>query len=671
MTARRAKLKAPPGVVKTDTDYAVQGRYIDAEHCRFVDGDPQKLGGWQKLVATQLTGTPRGGFAWRLLDAQRALAIGTTSKLWLLKEDTVYNITPLQPLVTGTLTNAIATTNGLSTVTVSHSSHGRTVGEWVTLNAETTVGGLRILGSYQINSVATNTYTFDAAQAASATVASGGGSIAYEYDRRRQSNPFTMASGSPVVTVALTAHGLFETQEVTFSGAVAVGGLTISGAYTVTTVVDANTFTITASSNATSNASGGGNVDITAEIPPGNAAATVALGYGTGPYGVGDYGTPRPGSTVTIAARTWSFGAYGEWLCANPRGGRIYLWDPDWGTSVRARKWPGAPDIALYVLVAETRHVVVLGADGDPMNLKWSDDDDPFDWTPTVTNDANSRRLNVGSQLVAGVKLRRRTIQLWSDTASFLMSYTGNDFVFDTDLISEDAGLCGPLAMTSSDGKSHWYSGVNFYRYDGAVQLLPSDDIREWFVARAKPEQLTKMVCGFVQEFGEVWWWYESTDGMDVDSYVALSTRGQGWITGTMARSTWIDRSVWNTPIGVSPGGYIYAHETGVDDDTAAMETVLEMAPLELDESNQIMDIWQIIPDFKDQVGNLELYLSLREEPQSPIALEGPFVVTPTSETYDYPTAARLAGFKVRSNQLGGNWSMGLLQVLVSGAGGR
>lgn len=671
MTQRRAKLKAPPGVVKTDTDYAVQGRYIDTEHVRFVDGEPQKIGGWQKLVTTQLAGTPRGSFAWRLLDAQRALAVGTTSKLYLLKEDTVFNITPLQPLITGTLSSAISTTSGLTTVTVAHTAHGRAVGEWVTLNAETSVGGLRIRGSYQINGVALNTYTVDAQQAASSTVVSGGGTTAYEYDRRQVNNPFTTSAGSPVVSVAIAAHGLFETQALIISGAVTVGGLTLNGEFPITAVVDANTIQITAGSPAGSSASGGGNVDFIAEIPPGNASSTVALGYGAGPYGVGGWGTPRTGSTITIAARTWSFGAYGEWLCANPRGGRVYQWDPDWGATTRARQWPGSPETVLYALVAETRHVICLGADGDPMKMKWSDDDDPFDWTPAVTNDAGERRLNVGSQLIAGVKLRKRAFQVWSDTASFLVQYTGDDFVFESGLISEDAGLCGPLAMTSSDGRSFWFSGVNFYRYDGAVQMLPSDDVREWFVKRAKPEQLTKMVCGFVQEYGEVWWWYEAQGGNDIDSYLVLSTRGQGWAVGTMERTSWVDRSVWQVPIGISPNGYIYAHETGVDDDGAALDSFAEMAPLELDESNQLMDVWQIIPDFKDQVGNLELYLLLREEPQGAIAQEGPFMVAPGTETYDHPTGARLAGFKVRSNQLGGDWSMGLLQVLVSPAGGR
>lgn len=57
--------------------------------------------------------------------------------------------------------------------------------------------------------------------------------------------PFTVTDGSATVSVAQTNHGLETSDSVSFSGATAVGRLTISGAYTVT-VVDADHYTITA-----------------------------------------------------------------------------------------------------------------------------------------------------------------------------------------------------------------------------------------------------------------------------------------------------------------------------------------------------------------------------------------------------------------------------------------
>lgn len=42
-------------------------------------------------------------------------------------------------------------------------------------------------------------------------------------------NPFSTSSGSPIVSVAHTSHGLDEGTHVHFSGASAVGGITVSG----------------------------------------------------------------------------------------------------------------------------------------------------------------------------------------------------------------------------------------------------------------------------------------------------------------------------------------------------------------------------------------------------------------------------------------------------------
>jgi len=70
-------------------------------------------------------------------------------------------------------------------------------------------------------------------------------------------NPFTVTNGSAVVTVSHPDHGLFTGTQTTYSGAAAVGGITVTGAYTVT-VLTTDTYTVTHGSNASSNATGGG-----------------------------------------------------------------------------------------------------------------------------------------------------------------------------------------------------------------------------------------------------------------------------------------------------------------------------------------------------------------------------------------------------------------------------
>jgi hypothetical protein len=112
------------------------------------------------------------------------------------------------------------------------------------------------------------------------------------------SNPFTTTNGSSTVLVTDSGHGCGVGDYVTFTGGSAVGGLTISGEYTVVTVPSSSTYTITASSNATSSATGGGAPVATYQVNIGLDSLVFGTGWGAGPWG----GAASPYSTTTIPA---------------------------------------------------------------------------------------------------------------------------------------------------------------------------------------------------------------------------------------------------------------------------------------------------------------------------------------------------------------------------------
>ena len=98
-------------------------------------------------------------------------------------------------------------------------------------------------------------------------------------------NPFATTSGSKTVTVTDVAYSPGVGDYVIFSGASAVGGLTISGEYQVVTVPNATTYTITAASNASSTATGGGTVTAKYEYPAGLNTYSAGTGWGASPFG--------------------------------------------------------------------------------------------------------------------------------------------------------------------------------------------------------------------------------------------------------------------------------------------------------------------------------------------------------------------------------------------------
>lgn len=138
-------------------------------------------------------------------------------------------------------------------------------------------------------------------------------------------NPFSTTNGSTTVTVAHTAHGRAVGYGVSYSGASAVGGITISGAYRVITAAT-NSYTITAASAATSTAGpGGGTVTYTYYLAVGLANTIGAQGFSTGTYSSGTYSNFGTGD---VFCRVWSIDHFGPNLIACPRGGKIYEWNP-------------------------------------------------------------------------------------------------------------------------------------------------------------------------------------------------------------------------------------------------------------------------------------------------------------------------------------------------------
>jgi hypothetical protein len=114
-------------------------------------------------------------------------------------------------------------------------------------------------------------------------------------------NPFTTTNASSIVTVTDGNYSPNIGDYVIFSGATAVGGLTLNGEYKITNIISATQYQITAASNASSGATGGGTVTAQYEYPVGLDIYTFGNGYGTGPYG----GVATP-VTVTLGTNPFA-----------------------------------------------------------------------------------------------------------------------------------------------------------------------------------------------------------------------------------------------------------------------------------------------------------------------------------------------------------------------------
>lgn len=173
----------PPGVVLTESDRVIEGRYKASRNIRFVKGRPQKLGGNLRITDTATSGQPRASHAWRDNVQNNYFAVGTYRKLYTYDTSWVQNdITPYRD--EGTLgNNPLTTTNGSPIVTVADALHGLNVGDTAILAGATAVGGITPNGTHIVTEVTnSSTWKFVWTSDATSGATGGGAAVTYKYE---------------------------------------------------------------------------------------------------------------------------------------------------------------------------------------------------------------------------------------------------------------------------------------------------------------------------------------------------------------------------------------------------------------------------------------------------------------------------------------------------------
>jgi Concanavalin A-like lectin/glucanases superfamily len=347
-------------------------------------------------------------------------------------------------------------------------------------------------------------------------------------------NALTTVNASNVVTVVDPGHQANTGDFIDVTGASPVGGLTIAGDYQIS-VIDPSTYTIVVASNATSGATGGGNFSIAYEISAGLPSNGELLGYGTGPYGIGTYGTPRPAGTGVFARmRTWSLDNYGQDLIASESDGEIYWWQKDSGPNSPAAIIPLAPQGCQRVLVdAQQEVIIALGCTDstsayDAMLVRWCSFGNITDWVPSAVNTAGEIPLTAGSRIVTGLKTKGQNL-IFTDTTLYRMVFVGSPDIYDF-YPSGGVTIVGPNAAVDVDGVGYLMGFDNFYNYSGTLNLQACEVWETVFdpnfptsLDRTQSEGVT---CYTYEPKTEITWLYPSIGGVQTITFTAGIAQG-------------------------------------------------------------------------------------------------------------------------------------------------
>ena len=632
-----SKLKVAPGINKQSTEYGAEGQWIDCDNVRFRYGKPEKIGGWEKfkgqvqvanpLESATFLGSISNIHSWNDREGSPYMIVGTSKKLYAYKGGEWADITPLRPLE-GTLLG-----------------WGR--GAWN-------------FGSY-------------------------GGQVVN----------FSTVANSDLVTVRAEGHGAFIGDYIILSNTTGTpGGIPnddLNGEFEIVDVASTDTFVIKAkSAAATTQDITVGDANIILMINVGTDVGAVDYGWNVGTWNEGSWNTPRSTVTNEIRPRIWKFSPYEENVICHLIGGAVYLFDSALGINTRATPIDGAPTESEFTLTAPSSRqlicfgTLIQGSTGightttkDPMLIRFSDTENPGDFNITQFNFAGAIQITSGSKIVSAVQSRNQIIVL-TDQSAYGMQFVGGQEVFAVQQIGANCGCVAPLASAEVNGLTFWMSKDSFYIFDGTVKKMPCS-VEDYVFDDINFTQAHKFHAGINSKFNEVSWWYCSTNSDFIDRVVTYNYIETLWSIGTLDRTAWNDSGAFDFPVGgyysstdtsntfvpiqaVTPGrSILYNHEKTVNADGQPITAFLQSGYMDIADGEQVMFMKRFIPDFKEQVGSIDIQLIARKYPnaEAKVSVTDLHNLLPTTEKVDTRIRGRQISLKLTSSNLDTNWRLG------------
>ena len=496
-------------------------------------------------------------------------------------------------------------------------------------------------------------------------------------------NPFTTNATTSVV-VTDTGHGCVQGSFVTFDSFSAIDGLDMNKEFEVTSVVNSAAYVVTHTSTASgSTAAGGGTGNATYQINLGPEFSVPAFGWGTATWNTATWGTPRSSSNVTLEARQWSLDNFGEDLIATVLNGGTFQWDTSAGVSTRAAAVTSAPTASRLSLVSTPdRHLMIMGTEStigdtatqDDLLIRFSDQENITSYQPTAENTAGSLRIADGSRIMAAERSRGQ-ILVWTDTSLHSLQFIGPPFTFGLRQLGQNCGIMGSHAGVDLNGVSYWMSQDSFYLFDGSVKKLPCT-VEQFVFNNINQTGAENAFAGHNGEYNEILWFYPREGSNQINAVVVYNYLEQIWWTGTLSRTTWIDREVYQNPIGTEYSGntvannetilgltagatQMYLHETGNDADGQAMTAYVKSGSVEIGEGNDILMVQKLIPDIQNQSGVLNMDLEFKYYPNNTQSVTKTTTFSDTTEFVSLRGRGREFTVNVVSNTAGTSWRLG------------
>jgi hypothetical protein len=641
------KIQFKPGFNKQQTATGAEGQWIDGDNVRFRYGQPEKIGGWEQLVAGTMAGPVRDQHTWTDLNGVRYAALGTSKVLIIYYEGAFYDITPLDAAISGF---TFSSTTGSATVTLNKTAHGVAEGSYILFSSVTLPSGGETgfsAGQFTNNTYEVITADDDSFTITMSTVESGSG---------------MSAQGAATVTPYITIGPVFETP------------------------------------------SYGWGTGQWGEESWGTARSSSTVVLDPGSWSLDNYGqvlvaTVRNGKTFTwspLAAEPAALTTRAAVVSGAPtrslmslvsdRDRHLFLMGTettigDTGTQNRMFvRFSNQEDINTWAPTATNTAGTFLLDQGNEIVTAVQGKD----YVLVLTDQAAYVIQFVGPpftfslrQVGSNCGCLGQHAAVYAQGAVYWMGFAGGFFMYDG-TVKQLPSLVEDFVFTTQGGAP----GIN---YDA-----------------------NQITYGYHNSlYNEVGWFYAADASQQINKNVVYNFLEQSWTTGTLARTSYNDAQTYDLPYatqftvdgtpsfpaiqGVTNrygSSKYYAHEIGTNEvDAAGATTAISSYILsgDYDLSEQglvgdgefIMRVSRFIPDFKNLAGNAKVTLFFRDYPaqnsqsdaNGPL-ITGPFTINTTTNFVSTRVRGRQVSVKIENDNLNETWRYGTLRLDIH-AGGR
>jgi hypothetical protein len=543
-----------PGVNREVTNYAGEGGFFTVDKVRFRGGYAQKIGGWTNIssIGSTFKGVCRSLWNWSLRSGLSLLGVGTNQKFYVESGGEYNDITPLA--FSGTLSaNPFRITSGSKEISVTSTGHGVAIGTYVNFSGATPLGSASfvISGEYEVLTVpSANSFTIVSTTAAASTVVGGGSLVIAQYDIDAGNAVYTtnvgwggpswgsggwgsnIPAGIPLRLWSQFNYGddliFAENQGELYYWTADTSNWTRA----ITLEQKANSV----EKFATTATAASGSVTLVVADATGINTGAVVSGSGivsgtfvTAAWNGSTSVTISAATTASLTATNLSFSYAGRHV---PNETNLIIDSP--------------VDDFTICFGANPYDPTSFSTTFDPLLVRWSDADNPYEWVPEVTNQSGEQRLANGSKIVAATTARQEII-LWTDTSVYSMQYLGPPFVFGFTLLDQDISVASQNSVINVNNAVYWMGTDKFYVYDGRVNTLPCT-IRQHVFSTLDKDQIAQVTCGNNEPFSEIWWFYPGTGSTLNDRFVIYNYLDNVWSYGNLTRTALSPQTIRDNP---------------------------------------------------------------------------------------------------------------------------